>query len=263
MRKKAFTLIELLVVIAIIALLMGILMPALQRVREQARTRSCGTRVRQQILALVMYADDNDTKLPRGSGVGNWLWDVTCTTVNYMLNTGMTREMFYCPSNDNQQKYNDYYWRFTAQWDPQISRFVDVQDNQFIVSGYCYVMESGWSSSGAPLSPRPPIRIYPDEGDSEKKIWCKTSLEKNPASRELCIDATLGQTDNNAKHGYNFGLINVGGMWGGQQIYDRTSHLKNDEEPTGGNIGFLDGHVDWRNFNEMKNRSHNNPVFFW
>ncbi len=58
--EAGFTLIELLVVIAIIALLMGILMPALQRVREQARQQSCGARIRQHLLALNMYADDND-----------------------------------------------------------------------------------------------------------------------------------------------------------------------------------------------------------
>ncbi|MCP4454370.1 MAG: type II secretion system protein, partial [Planctomycetes bacterium] len=64
MKKKAFTLIELLVVIAIIAVLMGILMPALQRVREQAKRRSCAARVRQHALAIIMYADDNSNKLP-------------------------------------------------------------------------------------------------------------------------------------------------------------------------------------------------------
>ena len=62
--KKGFTLIELLVVIAIIALLMSILMPALSRVREQARRSSCATRVRQHSLSLNMYADENDSKMP-------------------------------------------------------------------------------------------------------------------------------------------------------------------------------------------------------
>jgi prepilin-type N-terminal cleavage/methylation domain-containing protein/prepilin-type processing-associated H-X9-DG protein len=63
MNRKAFTLIELLVVIAIIALLMGILMPALNRVRELGKRIVCSGNIRQMALAWNMYADDNDDKL--------------------------------------------------------------------------------------------------------------------------------------------------------------------------------------------------------
>ena len=61
-RKRAFTLIELLVVIAIIALLMGILMPALQRVRKQTRAAACQSNLRHWGLIFKMYIDDNDSK---------------------------------------------------------------------------------------------------------------------------------------------------------------------------------------------------------
>jgi prepilin-type N-terminal cleavage/methylation domain-containing protein/prepilin-type processing-associated H-X9-DG protein len=64
--KSAFTLIELLVVIAIIALLMAILMPALERAREQGIRIVCMNNLRQLLLAWNFYADHNDGKIVRG-----------------------------------------------------------------------------------------------------------------------------------------------------------------------------------------------------
>lgn len=62
--RSGFTLVELLVVIAIIALLVSILLPALQKAREQAKTVLCLSNVRQLTTGLLMYADDHDNLLP-------------------------------------------------------------------------------------------------------------------------------------------------------------------------------------------------------
>ncbi|QDU33270.1 hypothetical protein KS4_13150 [Poriferisphaera corsica] len=70
--KRAFTLIELLVVISIIALLIGILLPALSAARQTAMTLQCLSNARNIGLATQMYANDNKGSLP-GTHGGLWV----------------------------------------------------------------------------------------------------------------------------------------------------------------------------------------------
>ena len=65
--RRGFTLVELLVVIAIIAVLVSILLPALNRVREQAKSTKCLANMRQVGLALMLYANDNTQVIPAAS----------------------------------------------------------------------------------------------------------------------------------------------------------------------------------------------------
>lgn len=73
-KKNAFTLIELLVVIAIIAILMAILMPALAKVKKQARTTGCLANLRQWNLVTTFYTEDNGGKFWSGFGARGYWW---------------------------------------------------------------------------------------------------------------------------------------------------------------------------------------------
>jgi len=66
-KSKGFTLIELLVVVAIIALLVAILVPAVQRAQEEARRSVCATHVRGMDQACVIFASSNDGNYPRNA----------------------------------------------------------------------------------------------------------------------------------------------------------------------------------------------------
>jgi len=90
MKKQGFTLVELLVVIAIIALLMGILMPALARVRQLAFRLTCGTNLAGIGKAMLIYANDYEDELPRAGGRSSTWGAVTWDALDRVGAYGVT-----------------------------------------------------------------------------------------------------------------------------------------------------------------------------
>ena len=238
--SQGFTLIELLVVIAIIAILAGMLLPALSKAKEKAKRTKCLGSLRQVGIASHMYADDNNNILPpmvdNRNQVGNWSWDMPQLVVSNLLGYGFQREILYCPSFQKQN--NDELWNFTSR---------------FKVLGYAFATKGSPALAATNIFERIQQKVVNPGKDNSYTIGISDGI--------FVADATL--SNRNDREGRTQNFSKVDGGFEGHSSPHLTGTGPGGMIPAGGNALYLDAHVSWNSFQKMHQRRTSGPYFWW
>jgi prepilin-type N-terminal cleavage/methylation domain-containing protein len=243
-RTLAFTLIELLVVIAIIAILAGMLLPALSKAKQKAIQVKCNSNLHQLGIAVFMYGNDNEGKFPDCAGAV-WPWDLPARAADAFVVNGGTRSILYCPGFSKQD--NDELWAFTTGVTNEIA---GPNTSGYRVIGY----QGAFKNSGR-------LRLTNWTESMNPAPWKMANgarINPGPTERVVVADGTISEGDNEVNRSQNR-YTEIDGGWSGH----RSPHMASGNLPAGGNLLMLDGHTEWRSFNRMVVRTIGTPSFWW
>ena len=194
-----------------------------------------------------MYADESRDQLPDCSGAV-WPWDIPARSANVIVRNGGTRNILYCPSFWKQN--NNELWAFTTG---ETNELANDAVQGYRVLGYALAFRG----SGRLRT----TNVTESFNPAPWRMTDGTMLDPGPSDRVIVADGTISNNGNEVNRAVNR-YTGVMGGWSDRKGHE-TAHLTTAKYPAGGNLLFLDGHVQWRKFETMRVRTDGSEPHFW